>query len=102
MLQSYLNHPELFEFFTNDLIWLPSFNQTTYPAEITDDNIWIRKYLYDGMYRLILITTESMRKNYYVYGEVLCVDFVPMMIKRRSPSGRHFDVGFFTGVDDQG
>lgn len=42
-----------------------------------------------------------MRQKYYLYGECLCVDFIPMMLKRRSPSGRHFEIGFLTGIDSE-
>lgn len=75
------------------------FNDKKYPDMLGNENLWIRKYAYDGMYRMILLTTQSMRTSYFTYGECLCVDFVPMMMKRRAPSGRHFEVGFLTGLD---
>lgn len=51
------------------------------------------------MRRVIVVITDKMRDMYEKYGDYVCINYIPSLIKRRSPAGWHFTIGVFTGQD---
>lgn len=43
-----------------------------------------------------------MKYNYTRYGEIVSVDFISGVTRRRESTGRHFNVGFLSGQDHNG
>lgn len=71
--------------------------------DLLEDNILnvpgviFRSYKEQEITKVMLISTQPMRYNYYKYGEVLHIDYISGVCRRREASGRHYMVGFFTG-----
>ena len=51
--------------------------------------------------KVTVISTCTMRENYWKYGDCLSIDYVSKIIRKRDSSGRHFQVGFFTGQNNE-
>ena len=47
----------------------------------------------------VFIATESMKKNYHLFGEVINFDTTYRMIKKTNPYGGQYGVGYFLAQD---
>jgi hypothetical protein len=48
---------------------------------------------------LLLLVSETMKKNYWKYGDNLAFDITYKLLMRRKEDTKHIGVGFFVGQD---
>lgn len=59
-----------------------------------------RKIDQDGKSTILLLVSESMKKNYEKYGDVLCFDITYKLLMRKKDEDKHHGLGFFVGMDE--
>jgi hypothetical protein len=53
-----------------------------------------------GKTTIIILVSESMKKNYIKFGDILCFDVTYKLLKKKVSEPKHLGVGFFVGTDE--
>lgn len=48
---------------------------------------------------ILLLVSETMKKNYLKYGDTICFDITYKLLMRKKEESKHLGVGFFIGQD---
>ena len=49
---------------------------------------------------ILLLCSDTMRKNYERYADLLCFDITYKLLKKKKKQVKHLGVGFFVGQDE--
>lgn len=65
--------------------------------KLSQRNVTFRR---DAERGLLLLCSDSMKRNYDRYGDLLCFDITYKLLKKKKGQARHIGVGFFVGQDE--
>lgn len=49
---------------------------------------------------ILLLVSETMKKSYLQYGDVICFDITYKLLRKTFGQSKHVGVGFFVGQDE--
>lgn len=67
--------------------------------KLTERNVSFRRKKKNDKTIILLLVSESMKKNYLNYGDNLCFDITYKLLMRKRDETRHLGIGFFIGQD---
>lgn len=67
--------------------------------KLTERKVSFRRKMENGKSTILLLVSDSMKKNYTKYGDILCFDITYKLLMRKKSETKHLGVGFFVGQD---
>lgn len=64
--------------------------------KLTQKNVIFRRDIEKG---ILVLCSETMKKNYELYGDLLCFDLTYKLLKKKKFQQDQVGVGFFVGMD---
>lgn len=65
--------------------------------KLTQRNVTFRRDAENG---ILLLCSETMKKNYEKYADLMCFDITYKLLKKKKRQVKHLGVGFFVGQDE--
>jgi hypothetical protein len=71
-------------------------------SKLTERKVLFRRKINedDGKSIILVMVSQTMKKNYEKYGDILCFDITYKLLMRRKEEFRHTGMGFFIGSDE--
>lgn len=67
--------------------------------KLSERKILFRRKMQNGKTTILLLVSETMKKNYTKFGDIVCFDITYKLIKKKVGQAKHLGVGFFVGQD---
>ena len=68
--------------------------------KLTERRVTFRRKIEEGETTILMLLSETMKKNYARYGDILCFDVTYKLLKKKKGEVKHLGVGFFVGQDE--